>query len=70
MTQRHGVRVNLLVGEPKVIYVAQTVKSGPARTASYVIERGQDGKSKERFVDWDDDAGLVKAVRDALNGLL
>ncbi len=34
------------------------------------MRRGEDGRSKERFVGWDDDAGLVQAVRDALNGML
>ena len=70
MTQRHGARVNLLVGPPRVIYVAQTIKSGTEQNAPYVIERRDDGRGKERFVNWDDDAALLQAVRDALNGKL
>ncbi|MXY60411.1 MAG: hypothetical protein F4Y96_08315 [Chloroflexi bacterium] len=70
MTQRHGARVSLLFDGQKVIYVAQTVKSGPAQNAPYVIELREDGRNRERFVNWDDDAALVQAIRDALNGEL
>ncbi len=48
--------------------MTQTIKSGPAQNAPYVIERRDDGGNKERFVNWDDDAALVQAIRDALNG--
>ncbi len=68
MTQPRGARINLLVDGQRVIYVAQTIKTGPAQNAPYVIERRDDGGNKERFVNWDDDAALVQAIRDALNG--
>ncbi len=68
MTQRHGVRLNWLGDD--VIYVAQTVKSGSAQNAPYRIERRADGKSKETMVNYNDDAKLLKAIRDALNGEL
>ena len=70
MTRPHGARINLLFGTPRVIYVAQTIKSGTERTAPYVIERCDDGRNKERFVNWEDDAALLQAIRDALNGEL
>lgn len=70
MAQRHGARVNMPFDGHKAVYVAQTIKSGTERNAPYVIERREDGRNKERFVDYDDDAALVKAIRDALNGEL
>ena len=68
MTQPHGARVNVLSNTPRVIYVAQTIKSGTERNAPYVIERRDDGKNRERFVNGGDDAALLQAIRDALNG--
>ena len=70
MTQPHGALVNVLHGTPRVIYVAQTIQSGTEQNASYVIERRDDGRNRERFVNWDDDAALLQAIRDALNGEL
>ncbi len=32
MAQRHGARDNLLFGMPRIIYVPQTIKSGPGGT--------------------------------------
>ena len=66
MTQRHGVRLNW-VGDD-TIYVAQTIKSGTAQNAPYRIERRSDGRSKEAFVKYNDDEGLLKAIKNALNG--
>ena len=68
MTQRHGVRINWL-GDDDII-VAQTVKSGTARNAPYRIEPRSDGGSKEAIVKYNDDEGLLKAIRNALNGEL
>ena len=68
MTPRHGVRINWL-GDDRV-YIAQTIKSGPKHGDEYHIERRENGKSKEAFVRYDDDAKLLKAIRDALNGEL
>ena len=68
MAQRHGARLNWL--DNAVIYVAQTIKGGTAQNAPYRVERREDGKNKETFVNYDDDAGLLKAIRDALNGQL
>ena len=68
MIQRRGARLNWLGDE--VIYVAQTVKSGTAQNAPYVIERNESGKQKETFVNSKDDAALLNAIRDALNGRL
>ena len=42
----------------------------PRGTLPYVIERRDGGRNEERFVDYDEDAALLKAVRDALNGEL
>lgn len=70
MTQPHGARVNMLFGTPRVIYVAQTLKSGTERNAPYVIEPRDDGRNNERLVNWDDDADLLQAIRDAMNGEL
>ena len=70
MAQRHGARLNLLGDKDKVIYVAQTIKSGTAKNAPYHIERRDGGKNKETFVNYDDDTGLLKAIRDALSGRL
>ena len=39
MSQRYRARVNLPLDGRKVVHVAQTVKSGPARKAPYVVER-------------------------------
>ena len=68
MAQRRGVRINW-VGDD-TIYIAQTIKSGPKRMDPYHIESRGKGKSKETFVRYDDDAKLLKAIRDALNGEL
>ena len=66
MTQRHGVRLNWL-GDDDII-VAQTIKSGTAQNAPHIIETRGDGRSKEAFVKYNDDEGLLKAIRAALNG--
>lgn len=68
MTQRRGARLNWLGDDH--IYVAQTIKSGSAQNAPYVIERSENGKQKETMVSYEDDAALLKAIRDALNGRL
>ena len=68
MTQRRGARLNWLGSDD--IYVTQTIKNGTAQNAPYRIERHEDGENKENFVKYDDDAGLSKAIRDALNGQL
>ena len=68
VTPRRGARLNWLADD--TIYVAQTVKSGTAQNAPYRIERREDGRAKETFVNHDDDAGLLKAIRDALDGRL
>ena len=73
MTERHGARLNLL-GDPsdrnKVVYVAQTIKGGTQHNAPYHIQRRENGKAIETFIDYEDDAALLKAIRDALNGSL
>ena len=68
MTQRRGVRISPL--SEGMIWIGQTIKSGTAQNAPYIIERREDGKNIERFVKYDDDAELLKAIRDALNGQL
>ena len=68
VTPRRGARLNWLGDD--TIYVAQTVKSGTAQSAPYHIERRAHGRAKETFVNHDDDAGSLKAIRDALDGRL
>ena len=68
LTPRREARFNWLGDD--MIYVAQTVKRGTAQNAPYRIERREDGRAKETFVNHDDDVGLLKAVRDTLNGRL
>lgn len=68
MAQRHGVRLNWL-GDDDII-VAQTVKSGTAQNAPYRIDPRGDGGSREAIVKYNDDEGLLKAIRNALNGEL
>ena len=73
MTKRYGARLNLLVDpgdKNRVVYVAQTIKSGSARNAPYKIEHREDGTAKETFVPYENDAALLKAIRDALDGSL
>ena len=73
MTKRYGARLNLLSDpgdKTRVVYVAQTIKSGTARNAPYRIEHREDGTPREVFVPYEDDAALLKAVRDALDGSL
>ena len=56
MTQRHGARINLPFDGHGVAYAAQTIESGLARNAPYVTDRREDGRNRERFVDYDDNA--------------
>ena len=60
---RYGARIFPLAGNKAL--VKQTVKSGTAQNADYVID-GQ----RERHVDLADDAEVAQAVRDALAGEL
>ena len=69
MTKRRGVRISQF--ENGTLWIGQTIQRGTAQNSPYVIERGKDRKNIERFVSpAEGDAGLLKAVRDALNGEL
>lgn len=68
MEQKHGARLRLM--DENTILVHQEIKGGPNPQDRFVIERRKDGKNKERFVPYHDDAKLLKAVRDALKGQL
>ena len=69
MTQRRGVRISQF--KDGTLWIGQTIQRGIAQNSPYVIERGKDGKNIERFVSpAEGDTGLLKAVRDALNGQL
>ena len=73
MSIRYGARLNLLADsgdKNKVVYVAQTIKSGSARNAPYKIEHREDGTAKETFVAYEDDVALLQAIRGALSGSL
>ena len=73
MTKRYGARLNLLADsgdKNKVVYVAQTIKGGTYRGAPYKIDHREDGKAKETFVPYEDDAALLQAIRGALSGSL
>ena len=48
-----------------ILLVKQTVKSGSEQNAPYVID-----EQKERHVDFNNDAEIAKAVRDAVRGEL
>ena len=60
---RYGARVFPLAGNKAL--VKQTVKSGTAQNADYVID-----EHRERHVDLGDDAQVAQAIRDALAGAL
>jgi len=45
MTQPHGARVNVLFDTPRVIYVAQTIKSGTEQNAPYVMNVALTGRT-------------------------
>ena len=66
MERKHGARVRLM--DENTVLVHQEIKSGPDPQDRFVIERHENGKNKERFVRYHDDAQLLQAVRDALNG--
>ena len=73
MTKRYGARLNLLADsgdKNKVVYVAQTIKGRTYRGAPYKIDHREDGKAKETFVPYEDDAALLQAIRGALSGSL
>ncbi|MFT3786728.1 MAG: hypothetical protein QM770_11270 [Tepidisphaeraceae bacterium] len=60
---RYGARVFPLIGGKAL--VKQTIKSGTAQNADYVID-----EQRERHVDLSDDAAVAQAIRDALAGNL
>lgn len=64
LTPRRGARLNWLGDD--MIYVAQTVKRGTAQNAPYRIERREDGRAKETFVNHDDEMPLMDGYEAAL----
>ena len=64
----HGVRLNWLGDE--TVLVSQTIKRGPAQNAPFVVEKRSSGIYKEVFVNYADDAELLRTIKLALNGQL
>ena len=65
-----GARVSR-PGSEGTILVEQTSREHPGTGNNpYTIDQNEEGRNISRFVDFDNDAGIAQAIRDAVQGIL